>query len=566
MAAPKPQARALPRSPFLEWCGRHPVLLLGAATVLVLLPFLGKPFNIDDPLFLWAAQHIRAHPLDPYGFNVNWYGFDLPMSGVTQNPPLACYYLAIFGSLFGWSEAVLHGSLLLPAMAVVLGAHRLAGHFCKHPLFVAFLTLFAPVFLISSTTLMCDVLMLAFWTWALIFWIEGTEKKRTGHIAFAAVLMTLAALTKYFGACLLPLVAAWSIAGKRPVKEWLGWLALPLGALVAYQLATRALYGHGLLTGAASYVSAVRKPSVRLYINSIITALSFTGGCVAAVTFFAPLLWSKRGLLIGGIASIAVTGVLLFAIIGTFQVHPGALEIVQVLVWATGGVSLLALTCADLKLKRDTDSLLLTCWVFGTFAFTAFFNWTINGRSLLPLAIPAAILAARRLERAGKEIKWSHLAIPTVAGAGIAIWAATADYFFATAQEVAARAVQTAYGNDTHRLWFQGHWGFQYYMEKNGATALDLQHLQLTEGDHIAMPSGNSNVYPLKEPVTELETFSVPIQGNMTTLNKDTGAGFYASVWGPLPFAFGSSAPQEVTVFAYDPTGEIQKAATQKTK
>jgi hypothetical protein len=42
-------------------------------------------------------------------------------------------------------------------------------------------------------------------------------------------------------------------------------------------------------------------------------------------------------------------------------------------------------------------------------------------------------------------------------------------------------------------------------------------------------------------------------------MNKETGAGFYASLWGPLPFAFGATPPQIVTVFAYDPSGEIQK-------
>jgi hypothetical protein len=45
-------------------------------------------------------------------------------------------------------------------------------------------------------------------------------------------------------------------------------------------------------------------------------------------------------------------------------------------------------------------------------------------------------------------------------------------------------------------------------------------------------------------------------------MNGELGAGFYASVWGPLPFAFGSPSPLMVTVFAYDPKGEIQKPDT----
>ena len=71
-------------------------------------------------------------------------------------------------------------------------------------------------------------------------------------------------------------------------------------------------------------------------------------------------------------------------------------------------------------------------------------------------------------------------------------------------------------------------------------------------------------MYPLKEPVVEMETFSVPPFGSLTTMNMDAGAGFYASLWGPLPFAFGPNTGQSVTVFAYDPTGELLKAATEK--
>jgi hypothetical protein len=568
MAASKPQARAVPRSVWIDWFAQRPALLLAVATVLVLLPFASKPFNIDDPLFIWVAQHIRSHPMDPYGFSVNWYSYDWQLWNITKNPPLACYYLAAFGSVFGWSEWVLHGAMLLPAIAVVIGTHRLANHFCKRPLLAATLALFTPVFLVSATTVMCDVLMLAFWIWALVFWIEGTERKRRGYFALAAMLMTLAALTKYFGACLLPLVIAWSVARKRPVREWLGWLAIPAAALVAYQLATRALYGHGLLADAGKYATAIHQSTILYNFQSLLDTLAFTGGCLAVMTFFAPLLWPLRQLLLGAIGSVAVAGILFLFVTGTFSVEPGAVELVQILFWAAGGISLLALAITDLYRRRDVDSLLLVCWVFGTFVFTAFFNWIVNGRSLLPLAIPAAILVARRLDqRANSGVKFSLATVgaPAVLGALLAISVAVSDYLLATASQTAARAVCSAYANDNHRLWFQGHWGFQYYMEKDGATALDLQHLHLTQGDHIAMPSDNSNVYALKEPVAELETFSIPGGGWLTTMNKQTGAGFYASMWRPLPFAFGLVLEQTVTIFAYDPSGEIQKANSQKT-
>ena len=65
-----------------------------ALTIATLALFAGKAFTIDDPLFLWLGRHVQEHPLDPYGFEVNWYGNTLSMHEVTKNPPLVGYYVA----------------------------------------------------------------------------------------------------------------------------------------------------------------------------------------------------------------------------------------------------------------------------------------------------------------------------------------------------------------------------------------------------------------------------------------------------------------------------------------
>src|SRR5690242_17447963 len=194
---------------------RHPNLTLALITIGALLPFLAKPFNIDDPLFLWAAKQIHAHPLNPYGFNVNWNGQEFPMSQVTENPPLACYYLALAAGVFGWNEVGLHAAFLLPAIAAIIGTYQIAKRLCKAPAWAALITLFTPVFMVSASTVMCDVLMLAFWVWAVAFWLEGMESRRFGPLAVAGVLVSLALVSKYFGVCLIPLLAAHGLAHQR---------------------------------------------------------------------------------------------------------------------------------------------------------------------------------------------------------------------------------------------------------------------------------------------------------------------------------------------------------------
>ena len=46
-----------------------PAMLLAS---LLVLPFLDRPFTIDDPLFLRAAEHVLADPLHPASFEQVW--------------------------------------------------------------------------------------------------------------------------------------------------------------------------------------------------------------------------------------------------------------------------------------------------------------------------------------------------------------------------------------------------------------------------------------------------------------------------------------------------------------
>src|SRR6516162_9584939 len=105
------------------------MLLLCLACAACLLPFVNKPFHIDDPLFLWAAQHIQKDPVNFYDFKATWYWSEMPMVEITKNPPLASYYIALAACLFGWSEVALHFAFLLPAIGVVLGTYMLAQRF-----------------------------------------------------------------------------------------------------------------------------------------------------------------------------------------------------------------------------------------------------------------------------------------------------------------------------------------------------------------------------------------------------------------------------------------------------
>src|SRR5271169_2966613 len=107
-------------APSFGWISRWPQAALFLLTLVCLLPFSGKAFHADDPLFIRAAQQIVKHPLDPYGFQIVWFEYETPMARVMQNPPLATYYMAAVGSVAGWKERTLHLAFILPAVAAIL--------------------------------------------------------------------------------------------------------------------------------------------------------------------------------------------------------------------------------------------------------------------------------------------------------------------------------------------------------------------------------------------------------------------------------------------------------------
>ncbi len=530
----------------------RPHLTLTLAVAGLLGPFIDKPFHIDDPLFVRVAQHIWAQPLDPFGFSMNWYGVPCPMWDATENPPVACYFLALVGGALGWSEVTLHLAFLLPALAVVFGTHRLAKRFCRRPLVAALATAVMPAFVVSGTTLMCDMLMLAFWTWAMVSWLEGLKEDRGGKLFLAALLMTLAMFTKYFGFCVVPLLVAWSLSQKKRFQDWAGYFLLPLAALAAYQWWTREVYGLPLFSAASNFAWSAGSPRFFPRMISLLQTLTFTGGCLAAVMFLSPQIWSWRKITVA--AAITAAGSLAIFAAGMMQRRYPWLDIpvrplveIQISFWAIGGVMVLLLVAEEWR-QRDADGWLPGLWVAGTFLFAALFNWTVNGRTILPMAPAVGILLARRLPPVSGGRVGAALGLSAV----LALLVARADYCYAATARTGALQVLSRQAGQAKPLWFQGHWGFQAYLEAGGARPMNLKDPTLKTSDPLAIHLQNTSVMPpATNQATVIDRFDLPSPRWLANWNRAAGAGFYAATLGPLPFSFGHVPPEEFVIFRW---------------
>jgi len=538
---------------------RRETVLLAACVLLLCGIFLGKAYNIDDPLTVWTAQRIAEHPADFYGFDVNWYGTLAPMHEIDLNPPGAAYYLAPFGILFNWHEAALHIAMAFASVAMILGVYYLARLMNGRPLTAAVFALVSPGIFVSMGTVMTDVPMTALWVWAIALWLRGLNDERPGYNAASGVLIGAAVLVKYFAFSLVPLLFVCTLFSGR--RRRLVWLLIPVAALGLFELYMWRLYGTGHIWMIAGMAEKYHAETTYNYGRKILTGLTFLGAGAAPALFLAPLLWRKRKIFWAGAAAAA----LVTAILKLTGWQPGETQIVfgwgfwiQYGLWLLAGVNIVALAVAELRRVRDRDgdAVLLALWLGGTFFYYVFIHHLVNIRTILPALPVVALLCARRLNRLqpGVGRKAGRSAIRQAAGENAvfnaAVWPALAaslalSLCVAWADISLANSARTAAGiiapeKRDGRTWFSGHWGFQYYMEARGAKAIDVNRRDFQLGDTAVTPLNAANTFLSRPRVTSVDqSFELPVLGWITTMRTECGAGFHADIWGPLPFVFG---------------------------
>jgi hypothetical protein len=167
--------------------------------------------------------------------------------------------------------------------------------------------------------------------------------------------------------------------------------------------------------------------------------------------------------------------------------------------------------------------------------------------------VPAvAILLLRRIEFIKRATPFRmNMAFATAAILSLLV--AFADYRLANSARAAVGEIQTKFGHASAApIWFQGHWGFQYYAEKSGLRPFDFKNPQAQAGDLMVIPYTNTNITTLpKEIVDPVATIEMPVTPWIATMSYEMGAGFYTDIVGPLPFSFGTIPAGKYYLFRF---------------
>ena len=359
----------------------------------------------------------------------------------------------------------------------------------------------------------------------------------------AAVLAGLACLTKYFGVCLVLLLLVDTVLRRRRFSREAAWLLIPVAMLAGCMVWSNAVYGHMPIIGAAQYATQSQTRPLAELPLLVLVSCSFVGGCLLPALLLSPM-WLSPRQLVGAV--LIATAAALACLPMTQNVN----LLVHTALFAGVGAAMVVVAIAGMRRPVDPDRWLLALWIVGTLAFVAFINWTINARSILPMAPAAAILVARRLKGEFVGVTSRRLAYLFVVAGAASLIVAFADQSLARSSRVFARDLAAREWFVPQRIAFQGAWGFNYYMRRHGFDQIDIT--RTTDADVlVAIHMQNTNCIP-PEPrvVRSVDRVQLKVYPYAATHDHRVGAGFYShNTYGPVPFVFGPAPPAEVRMY-----------------
>lgn len=530
------------------------------ALVAACLAALAKPFHVDDTLFVRGARALAEHG-DPLAFRVNWVGTEQPAALAVLNPPLEQALLALVGSFAGYGEMAMHVPSLLAVLLLALAVARLADVVRVSRRWAQALVLTSPAVLVCAGNVMPDVMCAAFATLGVAAWCEALRGGLRARLALAVAALSAAALTKYTGVLALVPCAAFALAERgslpaRALARRAAWLAIPVLALVAYDRWMEARHGVSPIGRALEHSQALAPDSTGWVLRALL-ATSFLGaaglfGLVAVAS------WRTRvsGWLVGLLAAGLGTAWIVLGSRAVAATYPGwadggagvgSLAVVQCgLFTVSGAWTILAATRLAGRFER-ANAILLGTWFWIGLVHVVASNWDVSMRAVLTAVVPAALIAAGRVETLAPSPRRVACTAAVVATFVVSALLAWGDHVVARACRDDARE------SAGPGVVFAGHWGFQHYAEEAGARPFDSATALVTERPtRIVVPMWNSfQQFPFDPSARAIgRRVDRPLNALLLPLAPACGAGFYAARLRPLPWSV--SLGETMTTWVYD--------------
>ena len=519
----------------------------------VLVACIGKQPNVDDYIYIQVAKNIAKDVLDPFAGLTHWDTTYRPLFEVNENPPLLSYLLALAGSHTNWSVPWMHAILLPGALAGVRGVASLARLVGAHPARAQWGLVLSSFWLVSATSLMCEVTMTSIAVWASVAVVRSTQSPERGAAAtwalLGGLLIGVAFMTKY-SAVFVAVGLGLHLLVKRGFR--VETLAFCLGFLVLFGCLEGGMmwrYGESKFIDAAFYPSSTQQGG-GAGVRFICTVMFFGAGALP-ILMTRWLSFSRRMLL--GVFLISILAPFFMYFITQKDMDQYSIEF-SMLAFSLHSYSFFvagALVFVAFALRRrdalDQPLVLIISVVF--VLFTLHFNWCVNARSVLP-ALPFLSVwwSLKSAESSAQPPRVVRCALPVLA-ALCSLAVLHGDMTWSSYTERTAVLADAFARDNGGKYSFAGHWGFQYQMEKLGYQPLDFEQKEVSERAFVFAPSSYSG-QDLSRGYVWVDGFADRMATIFSTFDVEARTSFYgANAITAFPFSFSTRFEDRLHVF-----------------
>jgi hypothetical protein len=433
--------------------------------------------------------------------------------------------------------------------------YLLAARFLSRPLLPVLIIIAGPAYLIGMNLLYPDKFSAAFGLVGLYALVRSVEESDAAWYWGSAVLLGAAIVSKYNAVVFLAPAVVYSLRQGVPWKRVCGHLALAFSGIGIYVLASPLAVNTVLKTTASTSQGWWAS-----WPHKLRSFLAFTGGCAVVTTVWPYLAFRKKPVILMALTFAA--SVLLFAPPhDIFFKIPRAIDRFMGILFSCG--ALLALVqLFGMEARQRRGWALWAPWALAAASLELFVYWSIIARIIFLLIPPLILSMAEVLESNWSPDRLRRLyVVSLMLTLALSLSLAKVDYDYAAAQKTIAQYMADNYLAEGTKVWFTGHWGLQYYLEKAGGIALTESNSweSVRPGDFVLIPLVNDRIPLSKHPFKNAQAFRfespIPLRliSPFTYSNiKTSQGGFYSSAWGFLPYAISREPLDEFHIAVID--------------
>jgi hypothetical protein len=434
-----------------------PALLLATAC---LLPFLNKPFLIDDPYFLDMARQVAQHPAHPMDFTICWNTAPDCMKAYLMTPGNTLMGYALVPTvLTGAHEWTAHLTQLVLVWIAVLAMSALILRFGwdrQHAMVGALLLVAIAPFLPMASTAMPDTLATTITLVAMERLAAWKAEQKWSQAAAVSIALGLAGFARAHLALLLPLAAFYLLDSVDPKLVFTQirqryWLWTPVlagsGLLFALIAITRE---HNLALNPPSVVTAVQ--NIRYNLPAYLRYFAFP--LPLAVCWAASRMRSR---------SLRAAIIVMVSAGAAWFFHPRLLSFL-----AFVGCGVLIDLLYEALERAEQTGLFLMLWILIPLPIVYYIH--LPPKYLLP-CVPAVILLCFRLmEGFSVRISWAAAIAIILASTGYSLLILRADAEFARFGRDSLYQLIQRHVAAGEKVWYTGQYWSYWYAPLAGAT------------------------------------------------------------------------------------------------